>query len=324
MAILLKNPDSQSIFFYNVENLFDVHDNPKTKDSEFLPTSLKQWDLKKYYKKLNDLAKVMVALTGYPSIIYGLAEVENRKVVEDLFKNPAFGKTRFEIVHRNSPDPRGIDVAMAYNPEYFEISEYHYIPVVFDNKDIKTRDILYVQGFLYGSDRIHLFINHWPSRRNGERETEFKRLEAAGKLREEIDRISAWDPKGKILIMGDFNDTPDSKSLNEILKAGHDFYFHQNDFYNLHSRFHKEKRYGSVVHDNKWYMLDQILVSASWINRKSGIGIKGNKGKILRKEWMLYVNDKNQAKPNKTYGGTRYYGGYSDHLPVYVNLKYYD
>ena len=309
---------------YNVENLFDLEDNPETEDEEFTPASAKAWDLKKYEKKLDDLAAVISAIDqdGLPEII-GLCEVENKKVLEDLTQTRALRRGHYGMVHYESPDTRGIDNALLYRMQDFRVISSRAIPVNFPIDPTETtRDILYVKGTTREHEPLHFFVNHWSSRYGGEKETEPKRISCALVLRREVDAVLNKDPGAKIIIMGDFNDEPTSRSVFEILMANNK---RKNagdrELYNLMYDKHNMQGEGSYSYRGRWNMLDQIIVSQSVINSPVGLHCDYASGHILKKDFMLYLNaETRQYVPNRTYGGPSYYGGISDHLPVYVIL----
>ncbi|MEN8957485.1 MAG: hypothetical protein ABF258_05635, partial [Flavobacteriales bacterium] len=206
--------------FYNVENLFDTIDDKYTIDEQFLPDSEKEWNTTKYFDKLNKLAKVITAMDKDLPIFMGFAEIENQGVILDLISNTNLNNGNYGIVHYESPDKRGIDVGFMYRKEFMTIKHSENIEVSLpDNPDFATRDILYVQGELKGEDELHVFLNHWSSRRAGQKESEHKRVKAASVLRAKVDEILNKDASAKIIIMGDFNDYPTNKSVYEVLKA---------------------------------------------------------------------------------------------------------
>lgn len=307
-----------TVAFYNVENLFDTLDTPHKIDEEFLPSSAKEWNSEKYAKKLEHIGAVLSSLNkpGLPDII-GLCEVENKKVVEDLATTGVLKKAGYKVVHEESPDMRGIDVALMYSPAHFKYISHEKLAVKFANEpDETTRDILYVKG-ISGNDTLHLFVNHWPSRRDGQEASESRRVAAANVLKSKVANITDNNPEAKVLIMGDFNDFPDNKSVQDVLNAGVE------DNQPLYNLMYKQwlKGIGTYNYKGNWNMLDQIIVSQGLLNAKSGLDVDRDSGHIYREEWILYINrEKDIETPNRTYGGNRYYGGYSDHLPVYVNL----
>jgi len=209
-----------TVVSYNVENLFDTIDDPKIPDEEFLPESEKKWDNERYQKKLSDLVRVISEVNPkeLPEMV-GLVEIENHAVLDDLIRTGEFKDQGYAIIHEESPDYRGIDVALIYRKDAFTEIMHETLPVVFpDDPQFKTRDILYVTGKIRNRT-IHVFVNHWPSRIGGDEKTEPKRVLAASVLKAKVDQILAADPKARIVIMGDMNDEPVNKSLNETLGA---------------------------------------------------------------------------------------------------------
>lgn len=315
----LNSSKGHPILFYNVENLFDTKDDPKTSDEEFTPNGYKKWTQDRYNDKLTKLAKVVVASSKKHPVLIGLAEIENKNVVEDLVKMNDLKSTNYKVVHEESPDNRGIDVALIYDADRFKYLAHKSYRVDFPwDATIKSRDILMVQGVLAGNDTVNVFVNHWPSRRKGKEASEPKRMQAAKKLNEAISEVKKNNPNAKILCMGDFNDHPSDNSLVNGLNAGDAN--STSGLVNLMLPLEKSGL-GSHNYRGEWGMLDQIIVSSSFLETTKGYSIKSKKAFILKEDWMLYYNDKGEASPSKTYGGPNYYGGYSDHLPVYVILK---
>jgi endonuclease/exonuclease/phosphatase family metal-dependent hydrolase len=313
-----------TIVYYNVENLFDLEDHPDTQDEEFTPESEKAWDIEKYEKKLDDIAEVIKAVRKeeLPEIV-GLSEVENKKVLDDLIQTRVLRKGGYGIIHHESPDVRGIDCAMLYRMQEFRVISNRPIPVVFPFDSTETtRDILYVEGATTDNERLHLFVNHWSSRWGGEKETEPKRIFCAVALRKEVDAILNREPESKIIIMGDFNDEPTNRSVFEMLLANNKRKNAGNrELFNMMYDMHNISGEGTYNYHGKWNMLDQIIVTRSVVNNPGGLGCGYDAGRILKEEFMMYLNEENQQiVPNRTYGGPEYYGGISDHLPVYVTL----
>jgi endonuclease/exonuclease/phosphatase family metal-dependent hydrolase len=320
---LAKN--SITIIFYNVENLFDIYNDPNTNDEEFLPESPKQWDEEKYKKKIAGLAKVLSSVNEkeLPSLI-GLAEVENKKVLEDLIASPKLKKGEYGIIHFDSRDERGIDVALLYDKDEIQIVDSKAIPVIFgfDIQDV-TRDILYAKCKFTGGDIYHVFVNHWPSRSPDEQESEIKRITAAVALRKEVDNILNFENNARIIIMGDFNDEPTNKSVMQILSASNKRKnINFRDLYNMMYDLHNTLNEGSITYRDNWQMFDQIIVSPVLLNKGTGYSLSYGDGKVYKGEEVLSLDPRTKlAVPDRTYGGNSYLGGVSDHLPVYVILK---
>jgi len=305
--------------FYNVENLFHPKDDKGTMDGEFTPSGNKHWTYNKYNKKISSLLKV-IAIVGeweMPSLI-GVAEIENQKVLKDIiFKT---GMSDYSFVHRESPDIRGIDVALLYRRSEFKLLSKKFCTLHFSfNPKVKSREIVYVKGLVRNKDTLHVFVNHWPSRRSGSKTSERKRFVAAKMLRSKVDSIYKTNSRAKILIMGDFNDEPKNKSIYQILKAGS--YKHSNtDLVNMAYPL-GQKGKGTYKYKNRWNMLDQIIVSRHLLKSRKGLFCKSGTMKIFSHPYIL-EDDKTYygVKPFRTYRGPIYHKGISDHLPVYLDL----
>jgi len=310
-----------SVAFYNVENLFDTVDNPDTRDNDHLPTSKIYWNTKRYERKLQNIAKVMSSINkpGFPTI-FGLAEVENKQVVEDLIHTGKLKNAHYKILHKDSPDERGIDVAMLYQPAIYTPVKTRFIRIHFPSEpENPTRDILYSKGLVYGMDTIHIFVNHWVSRYGGQEKTAALRRFTGHLLRLMADSIFNVDPNANIIIMGDLNDNPTDKSLTEALGALEPKApFAKKHLYNLASiPYHAGK--GTLFYKG-WNLFDQVIVSTAIVGGYNGIKTNMNQEEIFKKDWMLYHSRSEPAIPNRT-AGKHYYGGYSDHLPVIVHMK---
>jgi predicted extracellular nuclease len=300
------------IAFYNVENLFDTIDDPKTRDEEYLPTAEKNWNSYKYFHKLNNLSKVIVALGGWeaPDLV-GLCEVENKLVVEDLTQTAALRKNGYGVVHFDSPDKRGIDVGLIYKKEKFEPIHSENLSVkLINDTSFYTRDILYVKGLSFENE-IHVFVNHWPSRRGGAEQSEHKRIRAAQVLKNKVDSIVSSNPESRIIIMGDFNDTPQNNSIEKTLNAGESL--PPKDLLNLMGSLPSSA--GSHKYKGHWAYLDQLIVSdpVSQIIHFDAT--------VFFMEWMLNEDSKYPGfYPKRTWSGNFYKGGYSDHLPIFFDI----
>lgn len=312
------------VVFYNVENLFDTINHPVKNDDEFTPGSTKKWTSPRYQEKLKKLSLVLAndGKDQLPSVI-GLCEVENRSVVKDLMKTDKLRKGKYKIIHFESPDFRGIDVAFAYRKKHLKILEQRPIKVELGDTTRTTRDILYVKGLAYKKDTVHFLVNHWPSRYGGQMESEPNRLRAAYILRVEVSRLQKLNPNAKIVIMGDFNDYPTDKSMTEIMGAFAEPQIHRpSDLCNLLGNAH-DNGMGSYSYKGQWGMLDQIIISYPLLNATTGLTATFECASVIKEDFMLYTNKKTgKQSPNRTYGGPRYYGGYSDHLPVRARLVF--
>lgn len=313
--------DSLRVGFYNIENLFDTIDDPQTSDSDFLPNAPMQWNAERYAKKQADMAKVIAAMN--PSVI-GLAEVENKAVLEYLVAQSSLKASNYGIVHFDSPDERGIDVALLYKKADFKVknSKSHRITFT-DAPADRTRDILEVNGILRGGSEVTFFVNHWPSRRGGAEESEAKRVFVAQKLRQLTDSIFAKNAKANIVAVGDLNDEPYNKSLLTGLGAvsyatDSIVSSRQNVLYNMGAPI---KRSGKGTSWYKgWSVIDQILVSGSFISSQNKI-VSADSQVVFKESYMLFTDRASgEGLPSRTYTGEKYRGGFSDHFPIYIQL----
>lgn len=316
-AAVRKDPPTK-VVFYNVENLFDTIDTPDVLDEDFTPDGKLKWSAQRYSKKLNDLAQV-IAETSSPDLpmAFGLCEVENRKVVEDLVSTGPLKRIPYKVVHEDSRDARGIDVAFAYDPSRMRELGHEAIRFQFDfEPENLTRDILYVKT-LSGKDTLHFFVNHWPSRREGQEQSEPRRLVPASIVRQRCDSIMARDRGARIIIMGDFNDHPDNRTMTEVLRSVPGS---GSGLTNLAHRLHASGK-GSYNYKGDWGMLDQFIVSDALLQAKGGLSVNDTSASVFSPEFLLFTNPKTGEKsPSKTYGGEKYFGGYSDHLPIVLQL----
>jgi len=310
------------IGFYNVENLFDTIDIDGKADEEFTPASKKKWNTERYYKKLNDLAKVVDAM-NYPAIL-GLCEVENATVLKDFVAETSLKNHDYNYVHFESPDFRGIDVAMIYQKNIFQVLNSEAIEINFPKsiigeKKYTTREILYVKGVFAKKDTLHIYINHFPSRRGGLEASEPKRTYVAKQLMKSVNSVFSKNKNAKILLMGDFNDEPDNNSITNTIGAKN---YPDNSspttLINCAAELDSKEK-GTYNYRGNWNMLDQIIVSNALLQKNGNLKI--GEFHIFQKEWMMYKSDKYGWTPNRTYGGPNYYGGFSDHLPVFVEIR---
>ena len=307
----MPDPDRQIVAFYNLENFFDTVDDPVKNDNDFLPGSFKDWSEQRYLEKLENITSSISSIdqNSVPAII-GVAEIENKTVLTDLIYQPAF-KRAYDFIHYDSPDKRGIDVALLYNRNIFTVLSHEKVRVVLDaNQNYTTRDILYVKGAFDRDDIVHFFVNHWPSRREGTRKTMPKRIAAAQSLSSKTRNILQADPRAKIVIMGDFNDLPVSKSITRYLK---------DEFYNL-AFIPYSKKMGTVFAKGRWLMFDQIMISQGMMIAQ-GYKIKSSRLTVHFDKRLLFYDKKRAIyRPNRSYSGKKYHGGFSDHLPVYITM----
>ncbi|MGB1216695.1 MAG: endonuclease/exonuclease/phosphatase family protein [Saprospiraceae bacterium] len=313
------------IGFWNFENLFDLKDSPDTNDKDFLPTGKNQWNKEKYDEKMGNLARVIsdlgTELSPEGATLLGTAEVENRKVLEDLVKEKAIKDRNYQIVHHDSPDWRGIDCALLYNPKYFTPTSSKGLEVELFNDEGErryTRDVLYVNGKLDG-DEIHIFVCHWPSRRGGEKASRHKRNKAAQVVKDYMKILKDKDPEAKIIVMGDMNDDPVSPSVKNILQGKKDKEsVTKNSMYNPMYKFYK-RGVGSNAYRDAWSLFDQILLTKPLLGKKQD-GYFHHKTTIYNKKYLVQKTGKYKGYPYRTFAGGKYQGGFSDHFPVYITL----
>jgi len=323
---LFRYSSDYKIMFYNVENLFDTQNDSLTNDEEFLPDGERFWNKQKYYTKLNHIYKVIIAIGKWePPAIIGLCEIENRKVLSDLVNNTPLVKYEYKILHKDSPDRRGIDVGMLYREDYFKPVYSEFIAIrIPEEPDFKTRDILYTKGIAFKRDTLHIFINHWPSRWGGQLESEDKRIFVAQKLRSKVDSLFALNPNANIIITGDFNDYPGNKSISVVLGAHSNVDSIENkNLYNLSSAVGQFENIGSHKYQGEWGVLDQFIVSGALLNQVNQLYTGKNDVYIFNENFLLEPDDAYTGmRPNRTFIGYKYNGGFSDHLPTYIQVYF--
>lgn len=319
--------DEASLLFYNVENLFDTKNDPLTEDDDFTPKGEMHWTEKRLKTKLLNLSKVILNASGWNApYIVALAEVENKTVIERLIRETPLNKIPYKIIHKDSPDHRGIDVVLLYNKEHFYPLEYHYYPLrSVNNEIVRTREILYVSGILNGVDTVHIFVNHWPSRYSGLLESKPARIAAAKLLKSKTKEVYQKHKSPKIIIVGDFNDNPTDESISIVLGAKNvDKKVSNDNLYNLSANWLNEAR-GTLKYQSQWDVFDQIIVSGALIIAKKGLSTSAQDIKIIQLPFLLEEDSKyGDVKPRRTYYGFQYVGGFSDHLPVMLKLKVND
>ena len=314
--------------FYNVENLFDTYDDTNKIDEEFLPWGMKAWKTERYDDKLRKIFKVMVNVSGWelPELI-GLCEIENRFVLQELINKTPLSREEYGIIHEESPDARGIDLGFLYRKDKFIPLDHEAIRINFPFDTIyKTRDLLRIEGLVNKKDTVHFFICHFPSRRGGEVASEPKRMYVASQVRAKVDSIMAAQPGARIIVTGDFNDEPSNKSISEVLQAKGDWEnLEEGQLYNYMHPFQTKEGKGTYKYQGYWNMLDQFMITQSMMDPSNNVHAKRNSAQIFQKSWLMQDDDDAPGmKPYRTYGGSYYYGGYSDHLPIYLDLFFND
>jgi endonuclease/exonuclease/phosphatase family metal-dependent hydrolase len=318
--------NAQSVYtiaFYNQENLFDTIDDPHKNDNEFLPDSKKEWNTQKYQNKLHNMARVIASMNdGKGPDMIGLCEVENDAVLNDLVKQESLQKASYHFAHFESPDERSIDNALLYNSKKLQPVYQVAYPVVFaDAPNSKTRDILLVKLQSKNKSSIIVLVCHFPSRLGGQEASDHKRYTAASKLRQICDSITNASPQQAIVIMGDFNDEPNNKSIDSVLAAKHkpEETKSANDILNLMYDL-KAQGMGSHFYKKEWSMLDQIMISQSML-AKGNVSYVPQSASIYKQDWMLETDEKYKGAPLRTFAGQKYLNGFSDHLPVMMQIK---
>lgn len=311
--------------FYNLENLFDTLDDPNKNDDDFTPAGANAYTGKVYRDKLSKLEEVLSQIgtdvnpDGFAFV--GVAEIENDQVLQDLVAQPKLANRHLKIVHYEGPDARSIDCGLLYNPKYFKVKSSQSLFVRLENPDhtlYYTRDILWVTGSL-GGETMHIFVNHWPSRRGGEEASAPSRAAAAGVAKHVIDSLMAIDPNTKVILMGDLNDDPTSASVRDVIKAK----YHVNEtgpgeMYNPWQDYLK-KGIGTLAYQDSWNIFDQIMLSSGFLNKEQN-GFYLQKAHIFNRNFMVTKTGRWKGYPMRTFDGAVYIGGYSDHFPTYCVL----
>jgi predicted extracellular nuclease len=305
--------------FYNVENFFDIYNDSLTEDDDFIPSGLMRWNYKRYEAKINSLYKVIMAAgeEWAPPDLVGFCEVENSDVLDDLIYGTYLSKYDYSFIHEDSPDRRGIDVCLIYRKSVIKVINYSYwIPEMYLKNNYKSRSVLYAK-LITQKDTLHVIVNHWPSRRGGVLAGEEMRNSISKMIRDKSDSLMRLHSSGvKVIIMGDFNSTPDDNSIYILTKAAS-----QNSYLiNLASGV-SGKGDGTYRYQGNWEIIDQILVSDNLINCNKGLYTTLSDFKIFNPGFLLKKDPKYPGMvPFSTYRGYKYQGGFSDHLPVILDL----
>jgi Endonuclease/Exonuclease/phosphatase family len=311
--------------FYNCENFYDTIDNPAVNDDDFTPKGDKNYNADIYMNKTGKLAKVISEIGTDVSrdgaAIIGVAEIENDTVLTDLVNHPLLAKRKYQFVHYDCRDARGVDVGLLYNPNYFQVldSKSLFVKLPGGAKDAYfTRDVLWVKGKLNG-EVVHVMVNHWPSRLGGEERSAPARAAAAAVCKVKMQEIYAEDPEAKIIIMGDLNDDPISPSLTKVLKAKGDK--DEVGYQGLYNPWVEkyQQGIGTLAYQDAWGLFDQIVISHQWLNKHQD-GFFFLRANIFNKEYLVENIGRFKGYPMRTWDGNTYRGGYSDHFPTYIVL----
>ena len=315
-AIAGGGADSCSVAFYNLENLFDTIHAEGKNDYEFLPKGKNSWDSNKYRNKIANLASVLSELGGGNVALVGVCETENEATLRDLLAHPRLARRKLRCIHRESSDSRGVDCALIYDPRQFTPQSSTLIPYSDTITRHSTRGYLVVGGTLLGEE-VHIVVNHWPSRYSKSPSREY----AAIRVRHIKDSIAAARPLSKIIVMGDFNDNPDNKSLKECLAARRTIAEVSSPYglYNPWWDILRRQKQGSIKYQDRWQLYDQILLSGNLCGK--GKGLQYARCEIHSRSYMMNHKGNYAGYPKRTIAGGKWLNGYSDHLPVVVYLR---
>ncbi len=313
------------VAFYNLENFYDTINNPIVNDDDFTPEGIKHYTSDIYLDKVTKLSTVISQLasdiTQAGPAILGVAEIENDTVLNDLIHHPLLQNKHYQFIHYDSKDARGIDVALIYQPTFFvpEKAEKLFVTLPGNSKEAYfTRDILYVKGQL-GGETVHIYINHWPSRRGGEERSSPARDAAALVCKKHANDILHSNLNAKIIIMGDLNDDPDSHSITTVLKAKRKIEIQQPyELFNPWATFY-ENGIGTLANRDSWGLFDQIILSKAWLDQYQE-GLYYYQARIFSRNFLKEDNGRFKGYPMRTWDGNTYRGGYSDHFPTYIIL----
>lgn len=317
------------IVFYNLENFFDTVNDPEVLDDEFTPEGPKKWTQDKYDKKLHNMERVFFDIAAinkdYPVVI-GVSEVENRNVLEDIVAVPKLAPANYRIVHHDSPEARGVDVAFFYRADVFKLEGEKAIRTIIPSlSNFKTRDILTMWGKIDGEDFLFM-VGHWPSRLGGKEASEYKRIAVGEQMRSIADSVKQIRPDVKVVLMGDFNDDPTDPSITQGLGAKLKVKeLQKGDYYAPYASMLKAG-YGTLAYGDAWNIFDNIVVTENLVNDTTDkLKIQkapGSKfyGNIFKRHYMVQKEGQYKGYPLRTYVGNNFQGGYSDHFPVYIYI----
>lgn len=319
---------NRTIAFYNVENLFDTIDDPQTFDEDYTPSGKNKYSSQDYFHKIGNTAKVVSQIGNSMNcdapVIVGLAEIENFQVLDHLIQSEVLSDNHYQIIHYNSPDQRGIDVALIYKKQMFQPIESEAIELrLWSEKGerIYTRDILYVRGIL-DNEEIHVFVNHWPSRRGGKSRSNPKRMKAAYLVKQKMEQILLAVPNAKIIILGDFNDDPKDKSIAYgLLKPSKTEIALSKFLFNPMQRMYN-KGMNTLAYRDGINLFDQIIISNNLMtNNKNKKGFVLHSAGIYNPSYLITQSGKYKGYPYRSFQNNAFSGGYSDHYPVFIKLK---
>jgi endonuclease/exonuclease/phosphatase family metal-dependent hydrolase len=321
-----QTPDRQAnrirMMFYNVENFFDTDDDPSVNDSQYLPEGAMHWSFYRYAAKRDAIFRVIAGVGEWePPALVALCEIENRKVLDNLITNTPLKKFPYRVVHRESPDIRGIDAALLYRGDRLKCIGQEFIRIRFPDNRKRTRDIVYATMLAGDRDTLHVFVNHWPSRSGGQRKSDPARILAATVLRGKVDSIFAANRRANILITGDLNDGPANSSVLHHLNALADTAQSKDaNLFNL-SAYKTREDIGTLKYQGKWSVFDQIIVSGSMLCNGNRMKTTAAHCRIFSPDFLFEPDMRyGGKKPFRTYIGQKYNNGFSDHLPVFLDI----
>ena len=327
VATLSAQDKPYAVVFYNLENLFDIYNDPETHDDEFTPQGVKQWNQIRYEKKLWNMERVLFDIAAiqkdYP-IVIGVSEIENRKVLDDLVSQPKLRGANYRICHYDSPDARGVDVAFLYRSDVFKLEGSDNIKLHVEGlPNFRTRDLVVMWGTIEG-EPFYFLVSHWPSRLGGKEASQFKRDACAKQIREIKDSLLAENPATKVIIMGDLNDDATDDSIVEVMGAKGDVNeLQKGDFFNPFNEMLRAGL-GTLAYQDEWNLFDNICVTENLVNAEKGKLhiIKGKKfyGNIFTRPYMLQLEGQYKNYPLRTFVSNNFQDGYSDHFPVYIYI----
>ena len=327
VATLSAQDKPYAVVFYNLENLFDIYNDPETHDDEFTPQGAKQWNQIRYEKKLWNMERVLFDIAAiqkdYP-IVIGVSEIENRKVLDDLVSQPKLRGANYRICHYDSPDARGVDVAFLYRSDVFKLEGSDNIKLHVEGlPNFRTRDLVVMWGTIEG-EPFYFLVSHWPSRLGGKEASQFKRDACAKQIREIKDSLLAENPATKVIIMGDLNDDATDDSIVEVMGAKGDVNeLQKGDFFNPFNEMLRAGL-GTLAYQDEWNLFDNICVTENLVNAEKGKLhiIKGKKfyGNIFTRPYMLQLEGQYKNYPLRTFVSNNFQDGYSDHFPVYIYI----
>lgn len=311
--------------FYNVENLYDTINNPRTFDDDFTPNGELHWGSYRYHKKIEDIGKAISSLGGkYPPALVGLCEVENDAVLKHLTQESSLAKHKYKYLITKSKDSRGSNVALLYQRDQFRIiQKQSYTPIIDSENKRTTRDIYHIVGEVVNGKMLDLFICHYPSRTEGVAKSRPLRIEVSKLLRQKVDSIYKVRKDPNIIIMGDFNDYPFDISIKETLDAKSlEAKIENRHIYNMFLHLgRKKKDIASYKHKGTWNYLDQFIVSGNLLDPIHSVHVIDNKAHVYAPPFLIEEDEKHGGiKPFRTFSGWTYLSGTSDHLPIYMDL----